>query len=187
MEGQLYVGGVFVKLFVKQPNWGLRNPKEFCTALLESCVVHACARQRRRPLPLVLITLVSPWLAGLRTRCRFVQHAKPDAGEEPIALISQAFSLLMGTQPGLVHFVASIGLVSKILGIMHSVDNVNVLTAAITISTAAHGWSGGTPQARALTGKPPVLGEGRWPQFTRWCSTRPSWTTWPQSCASRRS
>jgi len=40
VEGQLYVGGVFVKLFVKQPNWGLRNPKEFCTALLESCVVH---------------------------------------------------------------------------------------------------------------------------------------------------
>ena len=32
----MYIGGVYVKLFVKQPNWGLRNPKEFCTALLEA-------------------------------------------------------------------------------------------------------------------------------------------------------
>ena len=47
-------------------------------------------------------------------------------------MIGQAFALLLSTQPTLIHFVASIGLVSKILGIMN-VDNQHVLRGAITI------------------------------------------------------
>ena len=65
-------------------------------------------------------------------------NAKPTAAEEPIGLIGQAFALLLSTQPSLIHFVASIGLVSKILGIMN-VDNVNVLGGAITIGAGVGG------------------------------------------------
>jgi len=32
------VGGVFVALFIKQPGWGLRNPKDFAVSLIESYV-----------------------------------------------------------------------------------------------------------------------------------------------------
>jgi hypothetical protein len=64
----------------------------------------------------------------------FVLNAKPDADEEPIGLIGQAFAALLTSQPALTHFVAALGLVSKILGIMN-VDNPHVLRGAITIGT----------------------------------------------------
>ena len=35
VEGELVVGGVFLRLFVANPGWVLRKPKEFITELLE--------------------------------------------------------------------------------------------------------------------------------------------------------
>jgi len=35
IEGELVVGGVFLRLFVANPGWVLRKPKEFITELLE--------------------------------------------------------------------------------------------------------------------------------------------------------
>ena len=57
VEGQLYIGGVFVKLFIKQPNWGLRSPKEFCTALLEKYAIEKSNRARAADL------VISPYVA----------------------------------------------------------------------------------------------------------------------------
>ena len=34
-EGELAVGGVFLRIFIAQPAWVLRKPREFLTALLE--------------------------------------------------------------------------------------------------------------------------------------------------------
>jgi len=35
IEGEMVVGGVFLRLFVANPGWVLRRPKEFVTELLE--------------------------------------------------------------------------------------------------------------------------------------------------------
>jgi len=35
IEGEMVVGGVFLRLFVANPGWVLRKPKEFITELLE--------------------------------------------------------------------------------------------------------------------------------------------------------
>ena len=35
IEGEMVVGGVFLRLFVANPGWVLRKPKEFVTELLE--------------------------------------------------------------------------------------------------------------------------------------------------------
>ena len=35
IEGEMVVGGVFLRLFVANPGWVLRKPKEFMTELLE--------------------------------------------------------------------------------------------------------------------------------------------------------
>ncbi|XP_031572111.1 dnaJ homolog subfamily C member 13-like [Actinia tenebrosa] len=37
-EGELTIGGVYLRLFIQQPAWVLRNPKEFLHALLEKFV-----------------------------------------------------------------------------------------------------------------------------------------------------
>ena len=34
IEGQLVVGGVILKLFIAQPNWVLRRPKEFFLSIM---------------------------------------------------------------------------------------------------------------------------------------------------------
>lgn len=34
-EGELAVGGVFLRIFIAQPAWVLRKPREFLIALLE--------------------------------------------------------------------------------------------------------------------------------------------------------
>ena len=35
VAGELVVGGVFLRLFIANPGWVLRKPKEFLTELLE--------------------------------------------------------------------------------------------------------------------------------------------------------
>lgn len=35
VQGEVVVGGVFLRLFIAQPTWVLRKPKEFLIALLE--------------------------------------------------------------------------------------------------------------------------------------------------------
>lgn len=35
LEGEVVVGGVYLRLFIQQPNWVLRKPKEFLIAILE--------------------------------------------------------------------------------------------------------------------------------------------------------
>ena len=35
MAGELVVGGVFLKHFIKQPSWGVRKPRDFMSALFE--------------------------------------------------------------------------------------------------------------------------------------------------------
>ena len=35
IQGELTVGGVFLRLFIANPGWVLRKPKEFVTELLE--------------------------------------------------------------------------------------------------------------------------------------------------------
>jgi len=35
IEGEMILGGVFLRLFVANPGWVLRKPKEFITELLE--------------------------------------------------------------------------------------------------------------------------------------------------------
>ena len=35
VQGEVVVGGVFLRLFINQPTWVLRKPKEFLIALLE--------------------------------------------------------------------------------------------------------------------------------------------------------
>ena len=35
VQGELTVGGVFLRLFITNPGWVLRRPKEFLTELLE--------------------------------------------------------------------------------------------------------------------------------------------------------
>ena len=33
-HGEVVVGGVFLRLLIKQPNWALRKPKDFLVAML---------------------------------------------------------------------------------------------------------------------------------------------------------
>jgi len=35
VEGELVIGGVFLRLYIANPGWVLRKPKEFITELLE--------------------------------------------------------------------------------------------------------------------------------------------------------
>lgn len=35
VQGELVIGGVFLRLFISNPGWVLRKPKEFLTELLE--------------------------------------------------------------------------------------------------------------------------------------------------------
>jgi DnaJ family protein C protein 13 len=35
VQGELIIGGVFLRLFIANPGWVLRRPKEFLTELLE--------------------------------------------------------------------------------------------------------------------------------------------------------
>ena len=35
VEGEVTVGGVFLRLFISQPSWVLRKPREFMVAILE--------------------------------------------------------------------------------------------------------------------------------------------------------
>lgn len=35
-EGELEVGGVFLRIFISQPGWVLRKPREFLVSLLET-------------------------------------------------------------------------------------------------------------------------------------------------------
>jgi len=35
IPGEVIVGGVYLKLFIKQPGWGLRNPKQFVVSLFD--------------------------------------------------------------------------------------------------------------------------------------------------------
>lgn len=35
MAGELVVGGVFLRHFIKQPSWGVRKPRDFMSALFD--------------------------------------------------------------------------------------------------------------------------------------------------------
>lgn len=35
ISGELVVGGIFVRLFVENPGWSVRHPKQFATELIE--------------------------------------------------------------------------------------------------------------------------------------------------------
>jgi len=41
-SSEVVVGGVFLRLLIKQPNWSLRKPKEFLVAILVSPVLTVC-------------------------------------------------------------------------------------------------------------------------------------------------
>jgi DnaJ family protein C protein 13 len=43
LVGEVVVGGVFLRLLVKQPNWVFRKPKDFVVALTEK-LIHLCAK-----------------------------------------------------------------------------------------------------------------------------------------------
>ena len=36
-SNEIMIGGVFLRLLIKQPNWALRKPKEFLVAILVCC------------------------------------------------------------------------------------------------------------------------------------------------------
>lgn len=38
VTGELVVGGVFVRLYVANPAWAVRHPRQFATELIEKCV-----------------------------------------------------------------------------------------------------------------------------------------------------
>ncbi|KAK7201103.1 endosomal trafficking protein RME-8 [Novymonas esmeraldas] len=82
---QLQVGGVYVALYVQQPGWAVRHPKDFLLALLERFVEEAS------------------------------RAASSTASEvEVLALLSKAGEMLLLTSPGLRDFMASLGYGSKL-------------------------------------------------------------------------
>ncbi|KCV70333.1 hypothetical protein H696_02660 [Fonticula alba] len=71
---EVCVGGVFLRLFIRQPNWGIRNPKHFLNALFERFFTEATEQAVAEPLALIgaavalLIRsqpILAPYLAGL--------------------------------------------------------------------------------------------------------------------------
>lgn len=45
LAGELYIGGVYVRLFLKNPSFPLRNPKAFLEGLLEAFTAELTARR----------------------------------------------------------------------------------------------------------------------------------------------
>jgi len=61
--GEVVVGGVFLRLFIANPGWVLRKPKEFLTELLEKW----CAMTSTNS-PNVSLSLSSQWLSDILYR-----------------------------------------------------------------------------------------------------------------------
>lgn len=105
------VGGIFLRLFLKQPNWGLRNPKDFLTALYDKMFEEANAN---------------------------VMNANPDTAavevpEEPIRSVAEAIVLLVKVQTVLASYLFSLGLVQRTFSLMRSPQK-SVLVAAALVS-----------------------------------------------------
>ena len=68
----LQVGGVYLSLFMKQPNWNLRKPKDFLMAMLEK-FVEVCANTARNEEVLALVTdSMCSFLSGQPSVCDFI-------------------------------------------------------------------------------------------------------------------
>jgi len=58
VAGEVVIGGVYLRLFVKQPNWGLRNPRQFLVALFDKYIVLASGSPNENPISLVAEAIV---------------------------------------------------------------------------------------------------------------------------------
>eukprot|EP00388_Colpodella_angusta_P019071 GDKJ01047650.1.p1 GENE.GDKJ01047650.1~~GDKJ01047650.1.p1 ORF type:complete len:831 (+),score=58.24 GDKJ01047650.1:186-2495(+) len=91
----LQVGGVYLSLFMKQPNWNLRKPKEFLMAIFEK-FVEVCSNTARNEEVLTLITdSICGFLSGQPSVIDFVvalgyigKIAKLCEVAEPIVAVS---------------------------------------------------------------------------------------------------
>lgn len=87
---QLQVGNVYVALYVQQPGWAVRHPKEFIMALLERFVEEASRAQ-------------SAWSTFTN---------------DVVELLTKAGEVLLHTSPGLRDYMASLGYGGKMLRLL---------------------------------------------------------------------
>lgn len=94
IDGELYVGGVFVRLFVKDPAFPLRDPKRSAEALLDFFVQNAGASEAE---------------AGA-------------AAETDVVLVSTATVLLVRSQPAMGEHLASLGHIKRLSKLLRAPD-----------------------------------------------------------------
>lgn len=60
IAGELIVGGVFIRLFNKNPGWTVRHPKQFATELMESVLeLMQKPNKNLEPITIALVSLIS--------------------------------------------------------------------------------------------------------------------------------
>ncbi|KAL5258298.1 hypothetical protein ACHWQZ_G008960 [Mnemiopsis leidyi] len=59
MAGELVVGGVFLRHFIKQPSWGVRKPRDFMSALFDAVLQHQNGGDNAETISTALIALLT--------------------------------------------------------------------------------------------------------------------------------
>ncbi|KAJ9443701.1 DnaJ-like protein subfamily C GRV2 [Diplonema papillatum] len=114
------VGGVYLKLYVKQPAWDLRSPRKFLTALFEECLV----KLEEDPAAEEEVELVSKSIVCLLNTRTVLADQVPQLGHLPklFSAISKAKPVTSHAALQVVHQLASSKAVVESMGGMNSVQ-----------------------------------------------------------------
>ena len=117
-QGELEVGGVFLRIFIAQPGWVLRKPREFLVSLLETLTelleknnpnVSRCAKWKQREKGFCSFA----FLTGI---CGFLQG-------EALETVTTAAVCLFSTQSQLADQVPPLGHLPRILAALNHKNN----------------------------------------------------------------
>ncbi|OQR69176.1 dnaJsubfamily C member 13-like [Tropilaelaps mercedesae] len=83
-ENELVIGGVYIRLFVQNPGWSLRRPKEF----LGECLDRACGLMARQDFDEVMLDTLTTAVIGLLTNQGQLRESIPVMGHIPRIVMS---------------------------------------------------------------------------------------------------
>ncbi|KJE90900.1 DnaJ domain-containing protein RME-8 [Capsaspora owczarzaki ATCC 30864] len=131
LQGELLVGGVYLRLFLKQPSWALRNPRQFLVSLFDKFIQYSTR-------------------GGASTGS--VEQSMLD-------MLSQSIVYLLKAQPMLLDQVAAAGHVPKIVLLLESESSMVAKAAVDVIHGLADGQSccDALAQAHVLKGLMKVM------------------------------
>ena len=146
--GEVTVGGVFLRLFIAQPTWVLRKPKEFLIALLEmfgqltqssnpdvrrnSIHSHGSLISLPSPLPSSHPPLSSPLLLS-----PLPSRPLPSLQGEVLETVTTACVCLFTHQPTLADQVPPLGHIPRILGRMKATNDIIPRSCTMVIHVLA--------------------------------------------------